>query len=158
MLNEWLPAAIGLSPEKVGIVVVDHGSRREESNALLHEVAAMFQQGAKLPIVEPAHMELADPTIAQAFTACVDQGAELVVVFPYFLSPGRHWNQDIPRLAAAAAEQHPSVKHVVTAPFGLHELMGQVMQSRIQQCLEHSLQAGDACDLCQGTDDGCSEN
>ncbi len=31
--------------------------------------------------------------------------------------------QDIPALAAQAAEQHIGVPYVVTAPIGLHELM-----------------------------------
>ncbi len=31
--------------------------------------------------------------------------------------------QDIPALAAQAAEQHTGVPYVVTAPIGLHELM-----------------------------------
>lgn len=31
--------------------------------------------------------------------------------------------QDIPALAASAAEKHPGVSYIVTAPIGLHELM-----------------------------------
>ena len=38
-----------------------------------------------MPIVEPAHMELAEPSIATAFARCVERGATTVVVFPYFL-------------------------------------------------------------------------
>ena len=52
-----------------------------------------------------------------------------------FLLPGRHWNDDIPRLAAAAARQHPGVRYLVTAPFGLHPLMAEVMRQRIEHCL-----------------------
>src|SRR5262245_61373246 len=100
----------------LGVILVDHGSRREESNALLLEVVQHFAEATQLPIVEPAHMELAEPSIATAFDRCVDQGATMVVVYPYFLLPGRHWDQDIPRLAAAAARQHPGVCYLVTAP------------------------------------------
>ena len=35
-------------------------------------------------------MELAEPSIEQAFDKCVAQGATFVVVHPYFLAPGRH--------------------------------------------------------------------
>ena len=48
-------------------------------------------------------MELAPPTIAEAFGRCVERGATLVVVAPFFLSPGRHWQEDIPALADEAA-------------------------------------------------------
>lgn len=136
------------SSEKVGIVIVDHGSRRAESNDLLKEVVEMFRQSTGYPIVEPAHMELAEPSIAEAVARCVDQGAQLVVVHPYFLAPGRHWHDDIPRLASEAAARFPHVRHLVTAPLGLHPLMAKIMQERIETCLAHSQEAGPRCNVC----------
>jgi sirohydrochlorin ferrochelatase len=134
----------------LGVVVVDHGSRRAESNELLLAVAEMFRQGSGLDIVEPAHMELAEPTIAAAFAKCVEQGARTVVVFPYFLSPGRHWSEDIPRLAAQAAAQFPEVRYLVTAPLGLHKLIGDVMAERIATCLAHHTTGSQPCGWCDG--------
>jgi sirohydrochlorin ferrochelatase len=136
----------------LGIILVDHGSRREESNALLEDVVRDFQERAGLQIVEPAHMELAEPSIATAYSRCVARGARAVVVFPYFLLPGRHWHDDIPRLAAAAARKHPAVPYLVTAPFGLHPLMAEVIRQRVEHCLARSQGQADACELCAGTD------
>ena len=124
-----------VDPVGAGVIIVDHGSRRQESNELLLAVAAAYRRHAGFRIVEPAHMELAEPSIAAAFARCVEQGARRVVVFPYFLGPGRHWNEDIPRLAAAAAAAFPGVEHFVTAPLGLHPLLLQVIDQRIAQRL-----------------------
>jgi sirohydrochlorin ferrochelatase len=140
------------SDNSLGVILVDHGSRREESNALLLDVVRDFACSSGMPIVEPAHMELAEPSIATAFSRCVERGAKTVVVFPYFLSPGRHWNEDIPRLAAAAATNYPGVRYLVTAPFGLHPLMAEVMQQRIAHCLAHTRGEADACELCAGSE------
>jgi sirohydrochlorin ferrochelatase len=137
---------------QLGIILVDHGSRREESNALLLDVVRDFAANSGYEIVEPAHMELAEPSIATAFARCVERSATTVIVFPYFLLPGRHWNEDIPRLAAAAAAQHSGVRYLVTAPFGMHPLMAEVMQQRISHCLSHTQGTVDACELCAGTD------
>jgi sirohydrochlorin ferrochelatase len=137
---------------QLGVIVVDHGSRREESNALLLDVVRSFVEATKMQIVEPAHMELAEPSIASAFARCVERGATTVVVFPYFLLPGRHWHDDIPQLTAAAAKEHPGVRYLVTAPFGLHPLMADVMQQRIAHCLAHTLGEADTCELCAGTE------
>ena len=134
--------------EKLGVIVVDHGSRRDESNSMLPRVVELFQQLSGYPIVEPAHMELAAPSIAESFTACVRRGATTVVIFPYFLLPGRHWDQDIPALAAAAARQHPGVRYLVTAPLGLHPLMARIMQDRIEHCLEQAGGMAEPCDVC----------
>ena len=122
--------------DRNGVIVVDHGSRQSESNAMLLDVVAMFQQHTGYGIVEPAHMELAEPSIQTAFDRCVEHGATRVVVFPYFLLPGRHWSHDIPVLTAAAARQHPRIPFLVTAPIGQHSLMAEIMRQRIETCLE----------------------
>src|SRR5688500_5667397 len=96
-----------------GIIIVDHGSRSTDSNALLIELAERFAArfAARYAIVEPAHMELADPTIGRAFARCVWRGADRIVVCPFFLGPGKHWQSDIPRLVEEAAATFPDVPH-----------------------------------------------
>ena len=133
------------------IIIVDHGSKRAESNEMLEQFVDVFRSQSSFMIVEPAHMELAEPSIATAFDRCVQRGAKRVVVSPYFLLPGRHWHQDIPALAAAAAAKHPGVDYLVAAPIGLHPLMAQVIQSRIEHCLQHAAGHSPACDVCDGT-------
>ena len=144
----------GIGHAHTGVVIVDHGSRRAESNEMLLQVVELFAQSAEgetYAIIEPAHMELAEPSIATAFDRCVSRGAKRVVVMPYFLLPGRHWNQDIPALTSAAAARHPGVEFLVAAPLGLHPLIGQVLASRLAHCVSHA--AGDAaeCDVCAGS-------
>jgi len=113
------------------ILIVDHGSRRAESNQLLHDAARRFQKQSGYTIVEPAHMELAEPSIRQAFDQCVSRGAGRIVVFPWFLSPGRHWTEDIPELVQEAATRHPCVEWLVTPPFGIHPGLMAAVNDRI---------------------------
>src|SRR3954471_4430011 len=103
---------------QTGIIIVDHGSRRAQSNEMLEEVAAQFARrfGALYDIVEPAHMEIAEPSIATAYGKCVERGATRIVVTPFFLGPGKHWTTDIPQLAADAARSHPGTTYHVTMP------------------------------------------
>ncbi len=133
-----------------GIIIVDHGSRRRESNEMLHTAAERFASQSKYAIVEAAHMELAEPTISQAFTRCVARGATEIIVFPYFLSPGRHWTEDIPALVESAAKDHPQVRWLVTAPFGLHPGMLAIINDRIQHCREqaNASSSSTGCDVC----------
>lgn len=138
--------------EKIGVIVVDHGSRRQESNALLLDVVQVFQQHSGYSIVEPAHMELAKPSLGTAFDRCVERGATLVVIHPYFLLPGQHWSRDIPTLASVAASPYPHVPFLVTAPLGLHPLLAEIMQQRIEHCLERAQGHGEACGVCEFSD------
>ncbi len=126
---------LNVSDDRVAVILVDHGSIVDESNQLLVEIVDAYRGHSDWAIVEPAHMELAEPSIAAAFGRCAEQGAELVIVMPYFLGPGRHSSQDIPRLAAEAVQAFPNLKHLVTEPLGLHELMLQVIDERIGEAI-----------------------
>ena len=137
--------------ERTGVIIVDHGSRRLESNRMLQEFVEHFKSGSHFQIVEPAHMELAEPSIATAFDRCVTQGAKRVVIAPYFLLPGRHWDEDIPALTASAARKYPGVSFLVAAPIGLHPMMRDVIESRVDHCLKHVAGQAPECESCQGT-------
>ncbi len=139
---------LGITPDELGVIVVDHGSRREASNSALLDVVRVFRETTSYRLVEPAHMELASPTIAQAFDKLVGVGAKFVAVHPYFLLPGRHVAEDIPALVAEAASAHPGVEFIVSSPLGIHHLMAQVMNERIMTCLAHRAGSGSACDIC----------
>src|SRR5580765_7560293 len=117
---------------QTGIVIVDHGSRRSESNQMLEELSQLFAQRfqEKYQIVEPAHMELAEPSIATAYGNCVKRGATRIVVCPFFLGPGKHWTSDIPRLTADAAAKHPNTEYHVTMPLGIDELILELLAKR----------------------------
>lgn len=142
------------SSPRLGIIIIDHGSRRAASNELLIEVASQFAEATGHEIVEPAHMDLASPTLAAAFDRCVERGAETVVIHPYFLLPGRHWSEDIPALAAEAAAHHPEVKYLVTAPLGLHPLMSEIINDRVEHCLLCASGKAEPCSIC-GDDCRC---
>ena len=114
-----------------GILIVDHGSQKAEANDMLRCMANLIQTMAGTDVVvRYAHMELADPTIAEGFAACVNAGATEVTVFPYMLSPGRHSTSDIPRMVTHAARGFPLVTFNVTPAFGVHEKLAEVVLDR----------------------------
>ena len=116
---------------KRAILLVDHGSRRPEANALLEHVAEMVTQRAPGAIVRWAHMELAKPDIARGIADCVAAGAHEIVVHPYFLGPGSHTTDDIPRLVRAAAASHPAVSIRISEALGMHPKLVDVILDRV---------------------------
>lgn len=114
------------------ILLIDHGSKRGEANAMLACMANLVQHLVGDSVaVRFAHMELAEPSIARGFADCVAAGADDVIAFPYMLSPGRHSTSDIPRMVAAAAADHPSVRYQVTSAFGVDPQVAAVVLSRV---------------------------
>jgi sirohydrochlorin ferrochelatase len=116
---------------KRAILLVDHGSRRAEANAQLERLAALVAERAADAIVHIAHMELAMPDIPQGVDACARDGADEIVVHPYFLAPGQHSIHDIPRLVHEAAARHPGLRVRISEPLGLHPKLVDVILDRV---------------------------
>ena len=131
-------APVHLQNRMKAILLVDHGSRRDEANEMLVSMAELVQSMAgPAIIVRHAHMELAEPSIASGIRSCVDAGATSVTVFPYMLSPGRHSTSDIPRMVADIAPLHPDVSFSVTPPFGIHEKLAEVILGHAGVDVDH---------------------
>ncbi len=127
--------ATATEEQVIGVIIVDHGSRREDSNRLFEQLVRDFEDRSAYSIVEPAHMDLASPNLETAFDRCVHRGASFVVVNPFFLLPGRHLEEDIPTLAASASARHPGIDYTITEPVGLHPLMADIVEDRITAAL-----------------------
>jgi sirohydrochlorin ferrochelatase len=113
------------------ILLVDHGSQLPEANCVLDQIADSVR--ARLPgaIVEVAHMELAEPSLATGLAQCAAKGASDVVVCPYFLGPGRHTSRDIPELVKRSRAAHPALRVRVAAPLGFDERLVDVVLARV---------------------------
>src|SRR5437764_1701953 len=78
----------------IALLLIAHGSRHAGANDDLHHVAAALRERGHT-LVESSFLELAEPTIEQGGVHCVEQGAECVVLVPYFLSAGVHVCRDL---------------------------------------------------------------
>ena len=102
---------------------------------MLEAMAELYRSHCGAGRVEVAHMELAEPTLAQAVDRCVAEGAREIVISLFFLSPGRHSQQDIPALVAEASARHPHVRVRMSAPLGLDTRLAELMHQRVLECL-----------------------
>ena len=114
----------------LGLLLIDHGSRRAESNQQLEDMATRVRRLRPSAAVAAAHMEIAAPDLATAFAALVKQGAKRIVILPYFLSDGRHLTQDIPALTTSAAANHPGITYDVGGALGPHDALAALLLER----------------------------
>lgn len=93
------------------LALIAHGSRRQASNDEIRALARSLalRAGGDLAGIRCGFLELAEPSIPDAITDCVEGGATEVLVLPYFLSAGRHVAEDIPREVDIARARHPDV-------------------------------------------------
>jgi sirohydrochlorin ferrochelatase len=119
---------------KTALLLIAHGSRQEEANAdLLHIAAGLRMRG--WTIVEASFLELAEPDIAEGGAHCIEQGAERVILVPYFLSAGVHVRRDLSEARAKLAERFPDVDFRLAEPLGQHPLLLEVVAERVREAI-----------------------
>jgi sirohydrochlorin ferrochelatase len=118
-------------------LLIAHGSRQEEANAdLLHVAAGLRERG--WAIVEASFLELAEPDIVGGGVRCVEQGAERVILVPYFLSAGVHVRRDLAEARTKLAQRFASVEFRLAEPLGRHPLLLDVVAERARQAERRS--------------------
>lgn len=118
-------------PNMRALLIVDHGSRAQEANESLEKIAQLVRERVgEGVLVATAHMDIASPTVPEAVDQLAAQGVKEIVVVPYFLAPGRHSREDIPRLVSDAGVAHPSVLFVLAEPLGPHPLLAELVLLR----------------------------
>jgi sirohydrochlorin ferrochelatase len=115
------------------VLLVDHGSRLTEANAIVERIAERVRLRLPEHLVAIAHMEQGAPSVEEAFELLVGQGATDVIVHPYFLAPGRHSSRDIPALAERAASAHPGLQVRVGKPLGVHDGVVEAVLARVRE-------------------------
>lgn len=107
------------------LLLVAHGSRRQQSNDEVREIADKLRPhcSGQYDIIHAAFLELAEPLIPDGIKKCIDDGADEVLVLPYFLNSGRHVVEDIPEIVNDTKAHYPNVDIKITPHLGDSGLM-----------------------------------
>jgi sirohydrochlorin ferrochelatase len=116
---------------KTAILLMAHGSRIPEANTAVNEIAAMVKALGGFDIVEVSFRENHSPNIQEGIDACVEQGAERILLVPYFLYMGAHVLEDLPRELDEARLRHPSVEMAMGRHLGVHKRLAKLVIDRI---------------------------
>ncbi len=120
---------------KTAILLMGHGSRIPEANDALYAIAAMVRTGTGFEIVEVSFREMHAPNIQSGIDRCVAQGAERILLYPYFLFAGAHVLEDLPAEMSAAAERYPGLELALGKPLGVHAKLGEIVCERVDESL-----------------------
>ncbi len=118
--------------KKKGVLLVAHGSRREEANRELLSLLERLRSYYHTSLIEAGFMELASPGIDEAVERLMDQEVEEVVVLPFFLFSGMHTTKDIPRMVRESVAGHDGSMAVrFLKPVGTHPLMFDILREEL---------------------------
>lgn len=118
---------------QTAVLLIAHGSRHAPANEDLILMATRLGESGEYPIVEAAFLELAEPDIARGGDRCVERGASLVLMIPYFLSSGVHLIRDLTAARDDLIARHPSVEFRLGPPLGPDPLLDALVARRARQ-------------------------
>lgn len=118
-----------------GIVLFGHGSRVEDANQGVRDLARQVQNAGPYHHVRAAFLELAQPDLNAAVAEAVAAGLQRVVVIPYFLTEGIHLRRDLPNLLEPLKQKYPRLAIDVGQSLEGHPLMASIILGRVQEII-----------------------
>ena len=122
----------------LAILLMGHGSRVAEANQALYAVAGLLRELRPGVIVEVAFREQHPPDIQTGIDACVRQGAQRVLLYPYFLFAGAHVLEDLPAEMDAARRRHPGLELAMGEHLGVHPKLAEIVDERVAVALSRA--------------------
>lgn len=122
---------------KKAVVVLGHGSRRQEANAELEEIINLLAQRHDEWLIQKAYAEFAEPTLEQAVESLLEQGITDIVLMPFFLTMGNHLNKNLPDRLAKLTAVNPHLSITEARHLGADLLMVQLIEKRIAEAEKH---------------------
>ncbi len=116
-----------------GIILFAHGSRVEEANLSVRNLAQEVERAGPYRFVRAAFLELAQPDLSTAIREAVDSGIRRLIVIPYFLTMGIHLRRDLPNLMKPEKQKYRDVEIEVAQPLEGHPLMASIILGRVRE-------------------------
>jgi sirohydrochlorin ferrochelatase len=104
-----------------------------EANEGLSDVARQLTSLLGGGRVEAAFLQMAQPDLREAVDRCVKAGSARIAVLPFFLFPGAHVLEDIPKAVDALRRAYPAVEIVLAPHLGAHPKLAEIAAERLQE-------------------------
>ncbi|MCI0360177.1 MAG: sirohydrochlorin chelatase [Planctomycetaceae bacterium] len=123
---------------RAGLLLVGHGTRSRRGIDEFHQLADQVARQIAPTAVEPAFLEMCEPTIRSGLGRLIERGATHVVVSPLLLFAAGHAKRDVPRAVSdALAEMHSDgrVTTTLAGHLGCHPAILELSARRFAQSL-----------------------
>lgn len=124
-----------LEGPRIGLVVFAHGSSVPEANEAVRRVAGDAARRCGVELWSEAFLDPVRPDLGSAVDRLTREGAEKIVVTPYFLTMGMHLQEDLPRILDEVSQSHAGVEIVCSSPLDGDPSLVDILARRVRQVL-----------------------
>ena len=101
-----------MSDEKIGILLLSHGSRLDDGEEVIKAYKEMYQKEFPQAIIEYGFMEIRKPGIPETINKLTkDNDLDKIIVVPVFVAHGLHTKRDIPHLLGIESDYKDEGEH-----------------------------------------------
>lgn len=118
---------------KRAVLLVSHGSKMAGFDEAINRLVDDLKKQDALTFFKSAFLDVQAPNIPDGIRLCIEQGAEEVIVVPYFVQTGKHVVRDIPRIVEEAKAAHPNIQITLADYLGFDPRMTAMVKERIEQ-------------------------
>ncbi len=118
---------------KQAVILLGHGSIREQANAEVREMWRMLAEQLPDLQISGSFVEVAEPTLEQEVGRLAAQGVERIVIVPMFLTRGNHLSNGIPRILEKLRQQYGHIRIELTRHLGVDPLLAEIIKNRLRE-------------------------
>lgn len=118
---------------KQAVILLGHGSIREQANVEVRSMWRMLAQQLPELQISGSFVEVAEPTLEQEIGRLAAQGVERIVIVPMFLTRGNHLSNGIPRILDAMRERYSHIQIELTRHLGVDPLLAEIIKNRLRE-------------------------
>lgn len=115
------------------VILLGHGSIREQANIEVRVMWAMMQKQLPELDIRGCFVEVAEPTLEQAIIQLANEGKKRIVIVPMFLTRGNHLSNGIPRILDAMRETYQDIQIDLTNHLGADPLLAEIIKNRLRE-------------------------
>lgn len=95
-----------MKSKKSVLVLIAHGSRMAEANTEVQVLAKKLEKYLNREVIA-CFLELCEPNIPQGLDLALQKSPQEILILPYFLTQGRHVQEDLPKIISEKARAFP---------------------------------------------------
>jgi len=115
-----------------GILILAHGSRRQETDAILNSLTEMVRNKTGEELILPAYLQFSEQNLEWGIEQLIEKGAHSIKVIPMFIFDGIHVTQDIPEELNAIMAKHPGIDVRMSRHLGDDDRIADIIVDRIK--------------------------
>lgn len=114
-----------------GTIILAHGSKREETEAILNSLVEKVKRKTGIDLIYPAFLQFSRQDMGVAVEALANKGAKSIKVVPMFIFDGVHVTEDIPKEVEELNAKYPGISIKMSRHIGDDDKLADIIIDRM---------------------------